>query len=76
VGFEPTLDSATTDDFHCDCKKCWSARAALALNCRSADCPSPALLDIDLQRVVAAWGTLPEAIRRAMMTMIEIAGFG
>ena len=33
----------------------------------------PAPLDPDLARVVAAWPGLPEAIRRAMLALVEVA---
>jgi hypothetical protein len=39
-----------------------------------ASLQSEAETDRDLARVLAAWSTLPEPIRRAMLALIESAG--
>jgi hypothetical protein len=70
MGFEPTLESAATDDCDGGCEKCLSVHAAMALHCESSNCLSLASIDADLQEVIAAWDGLPEAIRKAVMALI------
>jgi hypothetical protein len=43
----------------------------MALQSNDADCPRLATPDTDLQAVTAAWGTLPDAIRRAVVALVE-----
>jgi hypothetical protein len=72
MGFEPTRNFDVTDDGVCDCEFCQGYRAARALHVGSLNCPALASLDADLHHVIAAWGTLPEAIRRAVMALIGL----
>jgi hypothetical protein len=51
-----------------------SARAAWALYVGSSNCPALALLDADLQRVIATWDGLPEAIRKALLALVDSQG--
>jgi hypothetical protein len=71
MGFEPTLDFAATGECHCGCDNCQSVHAALALRRGSSNCPSLASLGVDLQRVIAAWGGLSKAIRKAVLALVE-----
>ena len=70
MGFEPTLNSAATDDGLCGCENCQSVRAARALYVGGPNCPALASLDADLQQVITAWEGLPEAIRRAILGLV------
>jgi hypothetical protein len=72
MGFEPTCNFDATDDGSCGCENCQSARAARALYVGGPNCPALALLDSDLQRVIAAWEGLPEAIRMAVMALVGV----
>lgn len=45
--------------------------AATALQFEGIDCQLLARFDSDLQRVIDAWGTLPTAIKKAVMTLVE-----
>jgi hypothetical protein len=71
MGFEPTCNSAANENAACACEKCQEARAALALHPGCLKWLESALNDIDLQHVIAAWDGLPDAIRRAVMALIE-----
>jgi hypothetical protein len=71
MGFEPTCNSAANVDVPCACEKCHQASAAMALHCESSICLSLASIDASLQQVIVAWDGLPDAIRRAVMALIE-----
>jgi hypothetical protein len=49
---------------------CPECRAARALNSGGLNCCCLASLDPELQRVIAAWDGLPEAIREAAIALI------
>ena len=74
MGFEPTCNSVASDNVACGCEKCQEARAALALHPGCFKWLELALNDADLQRVIEAWGGLPEAIRRAMLALVGSIG--
>ena len=42
----------------------------------SSNFPALALLDTDLQQVIAAWDGLPEAIRKAVIALVEVQKAG
>ena len=71
VGFEPTCNFVANDNAVCVCEKCHQARAALALHSGCFKWLELALNDADLRRLVAAWDELPEAIRRAVISLVE-----
>jgi hypothetical protein len=73
VGVEPANDQAATADGDCSYGECRCSGAANALQGRRADCPAPASLDGDLQRLLAAWDGLPLRIRK---TVLALVGFG
>jgi hypothetical protein len=58
-------------DRDCGCDKCDHPRAARALHSGGPNCHFLASLDPDLQRVIEAWDSLPEAIRRATLALID-----
>ena len=70
TGFEAAdkIDATTNDD--CPCDFCQGWRAAIALQSRGSNCLDVARLDADLQRMISAWGRLPEAIRRAILVLL------
>jgi hypothetical protein len=70
TGFEAEADSDVINDGNCLCNFCRGWRAANALQKDGSKCPDLASFDADLQRVISAWGRLPEAIRRAILALI------
>jgi hypothetical protein len=60
-----------SDNGHCDCDFCLGWRAARALQNGYANCRNVVSLGPDLQRLIAAWDGLPEAIRKAAIASIE-----
>ena len=70
MGIEPALNSDATDILPCSCVNCQQCRAARALHFGCPDWPSVASSDADLQRIIAAWDALPQAIRVAVMAVI------
>jgi hypothetical protein len=70
TGIEPAFNSDATDILPCSCVNCQQCRAAPALHFGCPDWLETASHDADLQRVIAAWGDLPEAIRRALLALI------
>ena len=71
TGLEPACDSAANDNAPCVCEKCHQARAALALHSGCFKWLEMASSDADLQRVIAAWGDLPKAVRRGVTALVE-----
>ncbi len=70
-GLEPLGDFDASVDCHSsssDCKGCCAARA---LHPGGLDCQFLSSVDPELQRVMAAWGGLPTAIRKAIVTLLE-----
>jgi hypothetical protein len=51
---------------------CQQWRAANALHSGGFQWLESALVDTDLQQVIAAWNDLPEAIRRAMVALARL----
>lgn len=70
MGFEPAGDFDATTDGQCSCEFCQGWRAANALHSEVTSCPEVASADPELQRVVASWDALPEAIRAAVLALI------
>lgn len=70
MGFEPDADFTATGVLPCVCVICPECRAARALQTGRLQWLESALNDADLQRVIAAWADLPDAIRRAMLALI------
>jgi hypothetical protein len=71
MGFEPDADFAATGILPCGCVMCQECRAALALQTGCSEGHELALNDADLQRVMLAWPSLPDAIRRAMLVLVD-----
>jgi hypothetical protein len=71
TGFEAADKIAVTADCECPCDFCHGWRAANALQRDDSKCLDLASLDADFQRVVSAWGGLPQAIRRAILALTE-----
>jgi hypothetical protein len=69
-GIEPAFNSDATDFLPCGCVNCQQCRAARALHLGCPDWLYVASADADLQRVIAAWDALPQAIRAAVMAVI------
>lgn len=53
----------------CGCEICENRRAANALHAGDSNRLDVASIDVDLRQIVASWGTLPNAIRRAMTAL-------
>ena len=66
----PAVDSDGSDEPCCGCEFCQGYSAAIALHTGLANCHAVASFDADLQRVIAAWGTLPEPMRQAIMALV------
>ncbi len=73
TGVESTSDFDAIDDGECGCEFCQGFRAARALHSGRSSWHDLALLDAGLQRIIAAWGSLPKNIRAAMMALAETA---
>lgn len=71
AGIEPSIDFAATGQLPCGCVICEECRAALALQNWRPEWLEVAFDDADLQRVVDAWADLPEAIRRAAVSLVD-----
>jgi hypothetical protein len=68
---KPESSFEVTDSGHCDCEFCQGWRAARALQNGHTNCHNVASLGPDLQRLIAAWDGLPEAIRKAATALTE-----
>jgi hypothetical protein len=71
VEIEPASRDDLSADGECTCEFCQGWRAANALQNDYSKCLDAAVLDAGLQRVISAWDSLPEAIRRAIFAMVE-----
>jgi hypothetical protein len=67
--FESAANSEVIDNCCCIYVNCQKGCAANALHPEFLGCLEMALTDADLQRVLAAWEHLPEAIRRAILAL-------
>ena len=67
--FEPTGSSDVSEDCNCVCEKCAFVRDALALHPGGFKRLESALNDADLERVITGGGDLPDAIRRAIVSL-------
>ena len=72
AGIEPSGDFAATGNLPCGCVIYEECRAARALHSESPNCLDLSSLDADLQSVHAAWCSLPEAIRMAVLALIGL----
>jgi hypothetical protein len=64
--FDAKRNSASTSIDH------QQGGAARALHSGGPNCHCLSSVDADLQAVIAAWGGLPTAIRKAVMALIEL----
>ena len=71
MGFEPTCNSAASNNAACACEKCQAARAALALHSGCFKWLESALIDADLRKVIVAWDRLSGPIRDAMLALVR-----
>ncbi|MGD9721503.1 MAG: hypothetical protein AB7O59_09865 [Pirellulales bacterium] len=71
AGIEAESDFAKSNCDACGCADCEMCRAANALHSGRLQWLESALTDADLQRVILAWGTLPEAMRRAVLAIVD-----
>jgi len=71
TGFEPESHSASSNCDSCSCVDCEMCRAANVLHSRRFQWLELALNDADLQRVMAAWATLPDPIRKAVKALVD-----
>ena len=74
AGIEPSDDFAATKDGVCNCENCQQCRAAYALHLECFKGHLLASFDADLQRVIAVWDELPEAMRRAALAIMGLNG--
>jgi hypothetical protein len=72
VELEPTTGIEVTDCDPCTCEIGQGSGAATAPQFEGIHCQLLAAFDSDLQRVIDAWGTLPTAIKMAMMALVEL----
>ena len=72
AGLEPTEDLDTTAVAAYGCVICPRCRAARALQTGHLGWLDLASLDGDLQRVIAAWGGLPSAIREVLLALVGL----
>lgn len=70
TGFEPATEIAPRHDSTCGCADCDMCRAANALHLGRLRWLEMALNDVDLRGVIAAWGGLPDNVRRAVTVLI------
>jgi hypothetical protein len=71
MGLASTSDIEATDCVPYVCEEGQGSCAATALQFDGIHCQLLAAFDSDLQRVIDAWGTLPTAIKKAVMTLVE-----
>jgi hypothetical protein len=72
AGIEPSGDFAASGILPSGCVICEECRAARALQNGCSTWLELSSLDADLQSVHAAWATLPDAIRKAILSLAEI----
>jgi hypothetical protein len=70
AGVEPASEFDGNANSECGCDYCKGYGAALALHSRRTMRPEFAPFDADLQRLIAAWHTLPNAIRTAVLALV------
>ena len=70
AGIEPASCNDATSNTPYACVNCQHWRAANALHSGGFQWPELASVDVELQRVITAWGDLPEAIRRAVSALV------
>lgn len=70
-GIEPPLESDATNNQSSGCELWSKPGAANALHSCGPNCRSLTTFDADLQSVIVAWGSLPEAIRRAITGLVR-----
>jgi hypothetical protein len=71
MGLEPAIDFNTNVDAACNCDKCDQCGAVNALQTNSAVGLCMASIDADLQLVIAEWEEAPQAIRRAILALLN-----
>ena len=72
-GIEPASESDAKTECISGCEKKQISGAANALHFGGNACLSLAVLDTDLHNVVHAWPSLPEAIKSAILTLVQAA---
>lgn len=70
TGFEPEPDFLSSDCAACGYADCDMCRAANALHSGRFQWLELALNDADLQRLIAAWATLSDPIRKAVNALV------
>ena len=70
AGIEPASEFAVSPNADCICEFCEGWRAAIALQSGGTTCLDLTAADADLQRVVSAWPSLPDAIKRAVLAVV------
>jgi hypothetical protein len=71
AGIEPSGDFDATGTLPCGCVICEQCRAARTLHFGRPNWLDLSSLDAGLQSVHVAWHGLPDAIRRAIVALIE-----
>jgi hypothetical protein len=71
TGLEPASEFVLNDDDTCSCEICQTLRAANALQSECILRHFLALIDAELAKVIAAWPTLAELIRKAILLLID-----
>ncbi len=66
---EPPIESDSTSRRPCGCEFCIKPGAANALHFCGSNCQFLAMIDANLQSVIAIWERLPEAIRNAITAL-------
>jgi hypothetical protein len=69
-GFEPAPDFLLSDCAGCGYADCEMCRAANALQAGRLRWLELALNDAELQRLIVAWSSVPNAIRKAVVALI------
>jgi hypothetical protein len=73
AGIEPESDSAATNGKLVLCVECESCGAAHTLHSADAARPSLTESDTQLQQLVHKWASLPDHIRRTILTLLHAA---
>jgi hypothetical protein len=66
AGIEPAIAPKASTNTPMSSDDCPSCRAARALHPGSSECPPLSRDDVRLQRIIDAWGELPEHMKLAM----------
>lgn len=72
-GIEPASEFDVKTQAISGCNETQVGGAANALHACGHTCLSEAILDADLQYVVHSWAKLPEAIKSAILTLVQAA---